>query len=192
VDHLEPIGSKYFSNAKELLFEGMNDLQIVQIIVIPAFGTESFLAIEIDTSNFEDPKFNFKNAKYNLVYYKHKIIKEPNVENEKSDKVEVIKYRKEINASSVMLVDKLFESAILHTRYPGNFGLDGVRYIFTSNYGQKAGMYWGAGIPSKVTKMGKLTSIGNKLFEMVKSENEYIEFDDQFIREIENLIREFN
>jgi len=191
VDNLEPVGSYYFWKTKDLLNEGMANHQTVQILVFPVYnGTESLLAIELDTCNLRNTDFKWDNAKYHLVYYKIKYVTKENRKTQEIDSL--IKYKKEINTSCVKLIEKLFDSAIKQTKYSENFGLDGMRYVFTSGYGRYAGMYWGAGLPSKDTKLGKLVNIANELFKTIKSDTNYIEFDKDFIIKIGNLTEEFN
>jgi len=185
-DHLEPVGSifginyNYHSRVRQVLFEDMSDFQIMQFIIFPSFGSESILAIELDTVDLKNPKFT-------LVYHKcMKSVWYTWSRGENVEDIEVTKYRKEISGESVDLIRNLFNSALNQTKYKGSLGLDGVTYYFIAM--TTAGKTWS---PNEGTKMKKLVEIGYALIDLAKDDSEIAELDRELVYKIENLIKEF-
>lgn len=185
-DHLEPVNSifdiydfefEYYSNVRNVLFNGLTDKPEVRFLIMPSFTPENVLDIEHDE----------KNGKYYLVYH----ICERMVWGNKNLKgINVNKYKREVSVVSARLIMILFETAIQKVEYPkeNDMGLDGVNYYFTiRNLGQKSGTIWA---PSESSKMGRLVKIGYELINLTKNDNEPCEFDDKFKAEITNLTTE--
>lgn len=183
-DHLKPVESiydlydfqfEYYSTVRKVLFKGLSDSPKIRFQEMPSFTPENVLVIE----------FNHSQDKYFIVYH----IGEKSIWYSKDrENVKVKKYKKEIDKTSVALIESLFKIAISQTKSPEKElrGNDGTNYFFSvRNYGMKSGKVWS---PRKGSKMYELTAIGNTLKELVKSEQIMIRFDKKFVTKIEELI----
>ena len=178
-DHLEPARGifdcydyqfEYYSKVRKVLFKDLDDSPEIRFLVMPSFSPENVLDIEFDREN----------EKYYLVFH----ICEKMIWSNKTWKLTKVKRtRKEIAKESVELVKNLFEKAIQETKYPEEnlLGLDGTKYYFSVH--SQTGVVWS---PSEGTKMERLVNIGYKLIQLLKTDKELVELDDNFK---ENIIR---
>ena len=182
-DHLEPLEGifniynfqfEYYSQIRKVLFAGLSDTPEIRFQILPSFSPESVLDIVHDRDT----------DKYYLVYH----IGETMIwSNKKWEDVRVIKFKKEIEKSSVESIRSLFQAAISQTKYPEkeSMGLDGADYLFAvKEYGQRVGAVWS---PSEGTKMSRLVAVGYKLIELATNNDKSIKFDEKFAEEIEKL-----
>jgi len=191
-EHLQPVGSvfgiefNYFYQIRKILLNGISDYQVIQFMVLPSYGYESVLAIELDTTNI-------KKIKYYLVYHKcQESIWNNIMLHNKNEEIKVEKYRIEIEEESVDKIKKLFNVALSQTKFEENLCMDCVQYIFSTTFGLRTGRIRFPGINYKETKISNLVEIGNDLIQLAITEKTIIEFDKNFIDKIEALIEDFN
>lgn len=182
-DHLEPASGifdcynyqfDYYSKVRKVLFKDLADSPEIRFLVMPSFTPENVLDIEFDREN----------KKYYLVYH---ICEKMIWYNKAWELTKVKKTRKEITKESVELIKKLFETAIQETKYPEEklLGLDGTKYYFSVH--TQTGTVWS---PSEGTKMERLVNFGYKLIQLVKTDKELVEFDENLKENIIQLTTE--
>jgi hypothetical protein len=161
---------EYYSKIRKVLFKDLNDSPEIRFLVLPSFTPENVLDIQFDRNN----------EKYYLVFH---ICEKMIWYNETWEQTNVRKTRKEITKESVELIKKLFETAIHKSKHSEELLIvsDGTNYYFSIH--NKTGTVWS---PSEGSKMGRLVNIGQKLIQLINSNNELVEFDDNFK---ENIIR---
>lgn len=174
---------EYHSKIRKLLFDGLSDSPEIQLAIIPSFTPEEVLNVEFDKKT-ESYYMNYHICKENIWFHHN------------WEEIKVQKYRKKINTASAKLLKSLFIEAIYGTRHPASTKYptrvtvrnDGTNYYFSvENYGKRSGRTWS---PGKESKMGRLVAIGQELTELVKNDDEIINFDDSLITKIENLKKE--
>ncbi|MEG1555673.1 MAG: hypothetical protein RR356_02990 [Bacteroidales bacterium] len=185
-DHLEPVGGiydiynyefEYYSKVREILFNGLTDKPEIRFQVMASFTPESVLDIQFDRDN---------NKYYIICHVCEKMIWHAYIDgNNKWKNIKVNKFKTEIDKESVELIKSLFEIAIIQVKYRKEeiIGLDGTDYYFSvDRYGLKSGKIWS---PSKMTKIGRLVDVGDKLIELAKSKKEKVKLDERLEKEIE-------
>jgi hypothetical protein len=162
-DHLEPTEGyfnmyghhyDYYPFIYKHLIKGLSYNTVARIVTLPSFSPENVLSIET-TDNRKSYKVIYKICKKSIWY------------SDNRDKTNVIKYEKEVDSAIVNLIEKVFDKALLQTKYYEDFrmGLDGVNYIFSSKI--KAGQVWS---PKEGTKMNDLVELGELLIAFAQSD----------------------
>jgi hypothetical protein len=183
-DHLDPANDifglynfqfDYYSNVRQVLFDGLSDQPEIRFLVLPSFSPENVLCIEQDRNT-------------NKYYLKYHICKGEMIwRNDTLSEIEVQKFKKEIDKGSVELIKALFNAAISQTKFPENelIGFDGTEYYFTvSNMGNKTGTVWS---PPKGSKTNELVEIGFKLINLAKSDSTTVSFNNELEQNIKDL-----
>ena len=183
---------EYDSRVREVLFDGLSNRPIVRFLTLPSFHPERVVEIIGEPDNF----FIGGDRRFFIVYH----ISEQQIwMNQDLANVKVQRYRTEIDIESVKLIRSLFGVATSQVRFPEtiiceesgmmiiSIGLDGTDYyfIYDCQSGRRSGTVWS---PPERSKMRRLVDIGNRLIDLAKSEQEKVRFDDEFQKEIQQLI----
>ncbi|MDX1587016.1 MAG: hypothetical protein R3222_09735 [Balneolaceae bacterium] len=192
-DHLEPVDQyfslsdsdlEYFRNMKEILFEGLSQNPEIRILVLPSFHPEYVLDIMEEKES--ERRVVYLNVAKDYIYH---------VETqEELERIELMKFRKQIEEDSFDLIYKLFQTVIYQVRYnkPERFLVraDGTNYYFSVfDDGLKSGTIWS---PSKGSKMGRLIDISERIFKLATENNSFLKVDGELETKIETLIDDLN
>ncbi|MCE7990573.1 MAG: hypothetical protein HEP71_01280 [Roseivirga sp.] len=186
-DHLEPNSNifedydfqyQYYSQIRDLLFEGLSDQPISQLIILPSFSKE--LVWQIDNNQKDNKYYSITSTANHSIWY-----------NQYEDKPKKLKQeisRNEITKESAELIRKLFLVALKGVKYSDDRqGLDGTNYYFSvTEMGSKSGTIWS---PRKGSKMRELVDLSQRVIgETQKQSN----LSKSLIKDINKLISELN
>jgi hypothetical protein len=168
-DHLEPTDSylnmddyrrEYYSFLYLHLIKDLPERPVVRMLTKPSRFPESVVSVEYAAGSSRIyPEFK-------LIY---NVCKESIYFSKSRDKSELIKYEKDIDTATVVLIVELFDKMIFETRYYDALDLpfEGATYIFSSR--TKSGEVT---TPRAETSVYELAAIGRLMIEMAKSDNE--------------------
>jgi hypothetical protein len=161
----------YHSKLRKYLLQDISEWKEITILIKPSFTPESLLCID----------FDLKTRKY---YLKYNIADKVIYHN---DVIKTKKYRREIDKSSIELIEKLIKKALQNTKYQSqeSYGMDGVTYSFSTS--TKSGRIWS---PNESSKMGRLVHIIDNLAVITRKNSTKFNLDYTLKRKIEVLISE--
>ncbi|MEQ9166613.1 MAG: hypothetical protein RLO12_10175, partial [Fulvivirga sp.] len=158
-DHLEPNNGlfeeyefrlEYFSQIREILFDGLSEQPYAQMVIIPSFSKELVWQL-----NEEGGKYvSVLSTPNHSIWYNQYEKKPKTLKNEIS--------KNEISYESAKLIKELYWAALNTVRYgEDRQGFDGVSYYFsTISEVQKSGAIW---TPKEGSKMKKLVDVSQSI-----------------------------
>jgi hypothetical protein len=187
-DHLLPlrpqfgISRKYHQKIQDVLFTGISDFQFTRFISRPSFGAESVLAIEMDTSNLNNPTFS-------IVYHAAKSSIWYSLNDKASKEIIVEKFRKSISMEDAKKIADLYSAALDKVRENKRFGLDGASYEFATM--TQAGRAWLAGPCKPESKVERLIQLNHEFIELIKKGGRKFQLSYELLERIDTLTMEF-
>lgn len=186
-DHLEPNSNifedydfqfEYYSQVRDILFEGLTDFPICQLIILPSFSKE--LVWQIEHNREKNKYYSVTSTTNHSIWY-----------NQYEDKPKKLKQeisKNEIGKESAELIRKLYLAAMKTVKYSdARQGLDGTNYYFSVSHKKTmSGTIWS---PSEGSMMKKLVNVSHKLISETQKKNNLSEV---LREEINNLIAELN
>lgn len=169
---------EYYSQVRDLLFEGLTDSPVCQLIIIPSFSKE--LIWQIEYNREENKYFSITSTANHSIWY-----------NQYKDRPKKLKQKisnNEIEKETAEIIQKLNLTAMQTVKYSDDSqGLDGTNYYFSvSNMNTMSGTIWS---PSKGSKMDKLINVSHELITETQKQSN---LNADLIEDIKKLIVELN
>ncbi len=169
-DHLEPninifeqyhYQYEYYSQIRNLLFDGLSDRPMAQLVILPSFSNEFVWQIQEDRNN--NIYYSITSTGNHSIWY--------NQYEDKPKKLKQIISRNEITKETAVLIKELYLAAVNTVRHSNNrLGVDGTTYYFSAfDLGLKSGTIWS---PSEGTKMRELVEISMQLISQTQKKSE--------------------
>lgn len=187
--YLEPVGghfssyayqNEYYSKVREVLYVGLADDALAQVVVRPSFQPEYALSIER------------QDQRYYLLYNVAQRSIWGALQTKQGPPVTVESRRVEIGEPLAMAVVALWNTAIGQTRYPPptvTIRSDGTTYTFVTfqaGVGLRAGQTWS---PAASTPMARLVDVVLKLQKLADG-SAGLEFQAELVRAADHLRRQ--
>ncbi|NIG55129.1 hypothetical protein [Chitinophaga sp. Cy-1792] len=177
-DQLEPFEpshnavDSYYNHLYQKVLWRMAEKPLARFVVIPPYSPEYALSVERDQQNNYWLKSNIRVAYYDPAAEKRVTAEKPVV------------LTKKINEKLALKIQHLFDLALQQRKETMDFGIDGIRYFFSS-YDAKDGMVNGqASSPVSSSKTGLLVKICHELISFTKGQNNN---EDSLVNNINRL-----